>query len=307
MGFLKIDMFLATMFLVVLSSLGFVCIDILKIVILSMILIKGIKRIRKKEKYMFKFKTYKAVSMILSIFIFITFLTGFTYKNPKKPIPVLTYHRVNNQTLKSRVPTVSTNEFERQIRYLKRRGYETISDKELLDYYNGKNIKLPKKPIVITFDDGWRDNYENAYPILKKYNYTATIFLATGKIEEDEYLTWDMIKEMMNNGITFGGHTRNHVNLSKISLDEAYREIKLSYEDIEKNLGVKPISFCYPYGGGDLSKNIQSKVKDAGFEIAFASYNYGINMGNINKMAIRRVLMPRFRKLHRIEMLILLW
>lgn len=80
MGFLKIDMFLATMFLVVLSSLGFVCIDILKIVILSMILIKGIKRIRKKEKYMFKFKTYKAVSMILSIFIFITFLTGFAYE-----------------------------------------------------------------------------------------------------------------------------------------------------------------------------------------------------------------------------------
>lgn len=302
---MKLDMFMCIIFLAIMSSLGFVCFHILKLIIFIYLFWIGVRGLRYKLNI--RVKKGKVFCSIFTLLFFMTFLTGFTYKNPKKPIPVLTYHRVNDEVYDAKVPTVSVRQFEKQMKYLKKRGYQTITEKELLDYYSGSRVKLPKKPILITFDDGWRDNYENAYPILKKYGFTATIFLATGKVGEKEYLTWDMIKEMYSNGIAFGGHTRNHINLSKVDFTTAEKEIKWSFEDIEKNLGVKPLSFCYPYGGGDLNKSIQSIVKKSGFQIAFASYNYGINMGNVNVMAIRRILMPRFNKLHKFEMFLLLW
>ncbi|MCX7696049.1 MAG: polysaccharide deacetylase family protein [Caloramator sp.] len=302
---MKLDMFMCIIFLAIMSSLGFVCFHILKLIIFIYLFWIGVRGLRYKLNV--RVKKSKVFCSVFALLFFMTFLTGFTYKNPKKPIPVLTYHRVNDEVYDVKVPTVSVRQFEKQMKYLKKRGYQTITEKELLDYYSGSRVKLPKKPILITFDDGWRDNYENAYPILKKYGFTATIFLATGKIGEKEYLTWDMVKEMYANGIAFGGHTRNHINLSNVDFTTAEKEIKWSFEDIEKNLGVEPLSFCYPYGGGDLNKSIQSIVKKSGFKIAFASYNYGINMGNVNVMAIRRILMPRFNKLHKFEMFLLLW
>lgn len=234
-------------------------------------------------------------------------LTGFTYGNKKTSIPVLTYHRVNNNTIGGSVPTVTVESFKKQMDFLKKHGYTTITVDEFYSYYDGERAALPKKPVLITFDDGWDDNYRNAFPILRENNFKATVFLATGRIGTGEYLTWEEAKEMSKYGISFGGHTRSHVNLKRLSDEEAFNEIKGSLEDIELNLGMRPESFCYPYGGGDLSPRIQRLVKDAGYKIAFASHNYGINIGKVNKYAIRRILMPRFRILHKMQLILSIW
>ncbi|EYE87550.1 polysaccharide deacetylase [Fervidicella metallireducens AeB] len=291
------------------AQTGFISIYICKFIIPLIILIDIIylyvsKRITQDSE------TYKKrLGMLcLSIFVYSSIMTGFTYNtNLKQSIPVLTYHRVNYETINTSVPTLTPEEFDKQMSYLKKHGYNTITAEDLYKYYNNKKVQLPKKSILITFDDGWKDNYENAYPILKKYNYKATIFLATGKIGTENFMTWDNIREMQDYGISFGGHTVNHVNLKKLTKDEAYTEIKNSYDDIVTNLKIQPISFCYPYGGGDLYPSIQRLVKEAGFSMAFGSHNYGINSKNTNNYAIRRILMPRYRILHKIELIFLVW
>lgn len=245
--------------------------------------------------------------LVLSLFVFINLSSGFAYKNPKKSIMVLTYHRINSQTLESAVPTMTPKEFENQMQFLKNHGFTSVSSEDVDKYYKGEKVKLPRKPVLITFDDGWRDNYENALPILKKYGMKATIFLVTGRIGNSDYLTWDMAKAMEKDGISFGGHTRHHINMKNHQLDEDYNEIKQSYDDITENLGMSPRTFCYPYGGADMNHNVQKLVKKAGFDLAFASNNFGINMSNVNPYAVRRVLMPRYRFFHMAEMILLAW
>jgi len=122
----------------------------------------------------------------------------------------------------------------------------------------------PGKYVIITFDDGWRDNYANAFPIMQKYRYTATVFLTFAYIgKKKDYLTWEQVIEMKKAGFDFGSHTLTHPHLTKISLKEARKEIIESREILEDKIGEKVVSFCYPYG--EYNSQIIEIVKEAGY------------------------------------------
>ncbi len=106
---------------------------------------------------------------------------------------VLNYHMVNSMFISL---AIEPDDFDWQMKYLVDHGYHTITPDELYDFLAGTG-KLPERPVLITFDDGYVDNYTTAYPILKKYNLKATIFVVTGFLSKRKgYLTWDQLREM---------------------------------------------------------------------------------------------------------------
>ncbi len=176
---------------------------------------------------------------------------GFTVR-----VPILMYHYLSEpptgadairQDL-SVVPDI----FEAQLAYLRQAGYETISLEDLA-YALSQESELPPKPIIITFDDGYRDNYENAFPLLRKYGYIATFFVFTEPIDtyNVSYLTWEMIIEMHQAGMKFGSHSYRHLDLRDRDVDFLVYEILGSKEAIEARTNEPVRFFSYPAGRYD--------------------------------------------------------
>jgi peptidoglycan/xylan/chitin deacetylase (PgdA/CDA1 family) len=260
-------------------------------------------------------------------------------------IAIIAYHRVAGATdYPWSLTPVSPQDFDRQVRYL-RRTYRIISLEELSNSL-GDLKALPPKTAVITFDDGYRDVFLNAYPVLKKNGIPATVFLTTGnigtcnlfwwdkvgyviwktgldaldlgelgiyhlksagcrlqasriiekklkkmpdekrsewiealvrrsgvdistKLGKELILSWDDVKEMSRNGISFGSHTISHPILTRLPLEAAGREIVESKRKIEAELAREVTTFCYPNGEpGDFNCDIQEILKSNGFKCA---------------------------------------
>jgi len=199
-------------------------------------------------------------------------------------VPVLNYHQINNED--HNALTLSDTEFEAQMQYLYNSGYTAISPDQLVDYVQyGK--KLPTNPILITFDDGYEDNYRMAYPILQKYHFTATIFIITdfaGKY--GRYLTWEQIKEMSDNGLTFEDHTLSHILLTKASNEEVRAQLAQSKKALEWRLGKKVEYLAYP--GGEYDQRVIQLTKEAGYRAAF-TVNFGRDKVNSTLYTLNRI------------------
>jgi hypothetical protein len=181
----------------------------------------------------FKFlkKTLLAFAII---FIFGSLLFFGSIINQSKGIPVLNYHRVADNV--NNPLTLSTEEFNEQMDYLYQHGYKDITPDDLLSYLQ-HGTALPDKSVLITFDDGYRDTYTNAYPILKKYGFTASVFLITDVVgHNDWYLNWEQVKEMHQAGFVISSHTLSHVPLTTVSPGEALLQLQKSKEGIEWRL-----------------------------------------------------------------------
>jgi peptidoglycan/xylan/chitin deacetylase (PgdA/CDA1 family) len=171
-------------------------------------------------------------------------------------VPILMYHYLSVPPAGAdairRDLSVTPTQFEAHLAYLRQAGYETISLKQLSYALSGE-AALPSKPIILTFDDGYRDNYENAFPLLRKYGYTATFFPITQPIDENNvsYLTWDMVKEMHQAGMEFGSHSYRHPDLSHRDVDFLVYEIVGSKEALEERIGEPIHFFSYPSGHYD--------------------------------------------------------
>jgi len=200
---------------------------------------------------------------------------------------VLNYHMVNPMVISL---AIDPTDFEWQMKYLVDHGYHTISTDELYDFMEGKGA-LPDRPVLITFDDGYVDNYTNAYPILKKYNLKATIFIVTGFVSSRKgYLTWDQLREMEQHGIMAQSHTVTHAPLPELPDERIREELVESKRTAEAELG-HPIDFiAYPTGAHDL--HIVSIAKAAGYRGGF-TVKYGNVDRSSNVYAMERV--PVFR------------
>lgn len=159
---------------------------------------------------------------------------------------------------------------------------------------NGK-MKLPLKPILITFDDGYYSNYEYIYPILKKYNVKVSIFIVTDKIGKEisgiKYLDWKECIEMKSSGLVgIFSHGKKHVFYDKLSVREIRDDVIESYKIIEKNLGKTNLKvFAYPYGA--YTNDTVIVLKNNGID--FQLYDLGINyFDSFNKNFIKRINVP---------------
>lgn len=194
---------------------------------------------------------------------------------PKKGLVVLMYHHIGENQDRW---YISQKIFAKQLDILIKNNFIPISFEDLDNAHKGLS-KLPKKPVLITFDDGWLDNYTQAFPVLKEKNVKANIFLTYNYIDSGrEYMTWQQIFEMQKSGlISFGSHLMNHKKLSMLNDKEKIVELQQSKALLEEKLNIKISSFAYPHGDGAFDKSVRDFVFKAGY-----LFDYSVRRG-INK------------------------
>lgn len=163
----------------------------------------------------------------------------------KRKIPVLAYHRVGYT---SDYLTVTPERFANDLESLQERGYCSISLEDFQKFLDDRNVDLPDKPILITFDDGYLDNFQNAYPILRKYGMIGTFFIITDMLWTKERLTPEHIVEMAQGGMSFGSHTVTHRALAEFDYTTIYNELANSKTVLESVLGKNVNAIAYPRG-----------------------------------------------------------
>jgi len=235
-----------------------------------------------------------------------------------RPVPVLMYHHVNRH--KGDMVTITPEIFEGQMEYLYRAGYRTLKVEELVSYINGE-LTLTQKAVVVTFDDGWLDNYMYAFPALKKYKINATVFLITNRVENASLqnselqtlnskltiptheksksliekgeahkvvLNWKVIKEMSNSGIIeFYSHTKSHAKCNGLSENELLKELGESKKIIEEKLNSPCPYLCWPYG--KYNGLALTAAKEVGYKAIFTT-NYGVADAGSDPFAINRII-----------------
>lgn len=236
----------------------------------------------------------KYLKYIIIIFILISFGATYWFRIRtvgKNTIPVITYHGISNENPTNSEYIVSNDTFEATIKALKEADFTFLTLYDLDNIVNGK-MKLPKNPIFITFDDGYRNNYENAYPILKKYGAKASIFLVGSQLEKPDFLKYEQVIEMAESGVfAFGSHTYSldgtfieGANRGKTYLsskldgetdEEFYTKIKNDLvwnNDVIYNMSSNfPKAIAYP--GAMINKIGKKAVIDAGLKYGFVGAN----------------------------------
>ena len=206
-----------------------------------------------------------------------------TVQDDPRTVMVLNYHKVVDEHMSLSVPLA---DFEQHMKWLKEYGYTSITPEELYEFIvNGS--ELPEKPVLITFDDGYKDNYTNAYPIMKKYGFKGTIFVVTGFLGVyDNYMTWEQAKELADNGFSIESHTYSHKSMTEASDEEISKELTKSRDTIRNKLGIDADFMAYPTGTYNL--HIAELVQKAGYKGAF-TIKYDNVSRESNVYALERV------------------
>ncbi len=249
----------------------------------------------------------------------------------KQQFPILAYHRIQEKPEYGM--DVATADFSRQMDWLHRQGWQTISldqIKECLD----QDLALPAKSFTLTFDDGHKDNYAQALPILKRYGFSALIYLTAGYIgttkyavktevgrqwlaqkpatwqDQDtvncrkfEFLSWEEIQEMKTAGWEFGAHTLSHPHLTRLSRQEQFKEIEDSKKLLENKLNTPIKHFCYPYQ--DYNQETEDLVRQAGFLTAcYSPSHYDLRFYWDDLYALERIAIFGQMDLKKVSMLV---
>lgn len=218
----------------------------------------------------------------------------------KKGIPILMYHSIAQSTNpRFRQLAVPPASFAEQIAYLSEHLYTPINVTQLVHMLSGERSALPKRPVVLTFDDGYADFFTHALPVFRQYGFTATLYITTGYIgstsrwlhPEGEtsrpMLSWDQITEISASGIECGAHTHSHPQLDTLPLLTARNEIVKSKEILEQHLGREVSSFAYPFGY--YTSAVRRQVKEIGFTSACA-VKFMMNFETTDTLALARLM-----------------
>jgi peptidoglycan/xylan/chitin deacetylase (PgdA/CDA1 family) len=186
-------------------------------------------------------------------------------------VPILMYHRINVVTpstpAESRGLTVHPHVFARQMTWLKRQGYRTITQRELFEALMCGR-PLGPKPIVITFDDGYRDVFFKASPVLKRLGMRATAYVVSGRISgrDPSFLTWPLLHALERRGIEIGSHTMAHLDMTSLSDARMLEDLTRSRRMLERELGHRVPWLAYPFGAYD--SRVERLARQAGYLLA---------------------------------------
>ncbi len=200
-------------------------------------------------------------------------------------VPIMTYHQIE-ATTNPKMDTVTPRSFEQQMSFLRKYKYNVISFEEYVSgARHGKSF--PKNTVIIHFDDGYLNNYTEAFPILKKYNLPAMCFIVSDMVGQDLlFVDWKQVREMDSNGFHIGSHTRRHSYLPSLSHQDALDEIAGSKRIIEEKLGRPVDYFVYPSGG--FSDSVKDIVISAGYKAA-GTTNRGRDRLNKDMFELNRI------------------
>ena len=198
-------------------------------------------------------------------------------------IPILMYHSIAEKDESKVRPyyrtTTSPPAFAAQMEYLHQNGYQTCSPTQAISLLKA-NTRSAAKAVAITFDDGYRDFYQNAFPVLNQFGFTATVFLPTAYIgetalqfKERDCLTWSEVRELQGYGIAFGSHTVTHPQLRDLDNDSIEREIVNSKKESEQRTGGVVDSFAYPYAFPQADAEFKKRLRDS---LHRAGYHSGV-------------------------------
>jgi len=190
-----------------------------------------------------------------------------------RAVPILMYHSITDEDESKAHPyyrtTTSPAMFAAQLKYLHESGYTTCSLQQAVHQLKGEE-PAGAKIVGITFDDGYRDFYQHAFPVLNQYGFSATVFLPTGYIggravsfKGRDCLTWAEVRELNKCGILFGSHTVTHPQLRDLSVSAINEEIASSKKTIEEELGCSVESFAYPYAFPQTDTEFKKMLRDS--------------------------------------------
>jgi peptidoglycan/xylan/chitin deacetylase (PgdA/CDA1 family) len=189
-------------------------------------------------------------------------------------VPVLAYHLIDDAPNTffhgryTRAMTVGVEAFDGQMEALRAYGYRTVSPYDLYRAMAGVG-ELPARSVILTFDDGYADNYNNVFPVLKRHGFTATFFVITDMIGHRGYMTWPELARMRAAGMFIESHTVTHPPLASIAVVAARKELTKSRGVLRQKLGVDSRVLCYPFGS--YNAQIMKEARAAGYIMAFTT------------------------------------
>ena len=183
-------------------------------------------------------------------------------------VPVLMYHRIDTLSAKEKTSplmcdlTVSPEQFDAQVAYLVKNGFSLVSVKQVQDALLG-GLALPERSVAITMDDGYKDNFDQAFPILLRYGVSATVFLVTKTLDTPGHLAWNDVNVMRRRQVGVGSHTVSHLDLTTLDADRLDFELRESKRVLEQRLGQPVEAIAYP--SGSYNDGVVERTREAGY------------------------------------------
>jgi peptidoglycan/xylan/chitin deacetylase (PgdA/CDA1 family) len=218
------------------------------------------------------------VSMTIAGFV----SPGYSQITGKTNIPCFTYHRFADDRYPS--TNITLPDFENHLKYLKQNNFNVITLGEAVSIVQ-KDKQVDHKTVALSVDDGYKTFYENAIPLLKKYGFTATLFINTDMVGNKDFMTWKEIREVENAGIEIGNHSHEHAYFVNYNIKKFEEDLKMSQKIFEEKLGYVPDLYSYPYG--EYTQEMIDLLHQYGLKAA-AAQNSGVISEYSDLMALPR-------------------